>query len=533
MKMTLKLIGACALVGAFAATPASAEWANSLGIGQKTSNLGGAGVATASDYDVFYANPAGAANMTTTTIGIGVKVLNTTNLDNGEPGFNHGIDETVTGSEHGYLPSVGAYVPGLLPNVVIGVGFGAPFALAGNWNSDQPNPGNVTTTDSLNAAVNAATGAGPNGTNSLGFSQVEALVGELSPTIGIKLSDKLNVGVSVGFSTIKHMLLDIGVAVAAADANAIDGLNPGGAAFGGALPAVSTTLRAQTSDDLGLPIPPWEFATSPHEASVTIGAQYQLLPNVAVGAVFRSESPTEYDLNLALDLGPLGAPIGTAASGIDRSTGSIKVEIPRHVQIGATIDVTPELRLHTDVKWTNWANARGVGSDAIVSINTGGVVLGGLARQLVLANRGDDTYSLHVGADYQLLPNLQLQAGYNYDPAVFDKANLSYLMYSSDRHIFSAGASLQVPDAALLGSSGEWEFTLGGQFIHYEDITVQAGESQTFGLTPGALTVGGLLATQTVTFSPNTEAFEVGGYIWSVGASAVYKFGAPEEVYLK
>ena len=531
MKHTLKLIGAVALVGAFATTPASAEWANSIGIGQKTSNLGGAGVATASDYDVFYANPAGAANMTRTTIGVGVKVLNTTNLDNIETGFNHGANDTVTGSDNAYLPSVGAYVPGLLPNVVLGVGFGAPFALAADWNSDQPNPGNFA--GSINAATGGVGGVGPNGANSLGFSQVEALVGELSPTIGIKVSDKLNIGASVGFTTIKHMLLDIGVAVAGADLDIIDAL--GGDNIPGALPSAVTTLRAQTSDDIGLPIPPWGFATSPHEASFTLGAQYQLLPNVAIGAVFRSEAPTEYDLDLAIDLGPLLAPLGGAANGIDRSTGTIKVEIPRHVQIGATIDVTPELRLHTDVKWTNWSNARGVGSDAIVSINTGGVLLGNLAQRLVLANKGDDTYSLHVGADYQLMPNLQLQAGYNYDPAVFDKANLSYLMYSSDRHIFSAGASLQVPDSALLGSSGDWEFTLGGQFIHYEDITVQAGESQTFGLTTGALTVAGLGAAPagTVNFSPNESAFEIGGYIWSIGASAVYKFGAPEEVYLK
>ena len=523
MTIKLKLLGAVALVGAFAATPASAEWANSLGIGQKSANIGNAGVASASDYDVFYANPAGAANITTPTIGVGLRVLNTTNLDNRETGpggtFNHGVENTVTGSENGYLPSVGAYVPGLLPNVVLGVGFGAPFALAADWGSDQP--------ASLNFGADAA-GGGPNGANSLGFSQVEAIVAELSPTIGIKVTDKLNIGASIGFTTVKHLLLDIGVAVSGADLDAIDFM--GGDNIIAPLPDSQTTLKAQTFDDLGLPIPPWEFATSPHEASFTLGAQYQLLPNVALGAVYRSESPVEYDLNLAIDLGPLLAPIGGAADGIDRSTGTIKIEIPRHLQIGATIDVTPQLRVHTDVKWTNWSNAVGVGTDAIVSIRSGGVLLGGLAKQLVLSNKGDDTYSIHVGADYMLMPNLQLQAGYTYDPAVFDTANLSYLMYSTDRHIFSAGATLELPDSALFGSSGSWEWTVGGQLISYEDLTVQANQSQTFGLTPGALTLAGL---PTVNFSPNQQSFDLGGYIWSVGLSGVYKFGAPEEVYLK
>jgi len=525
MNVKLKLIGACALVGAFAVTPASAEWANTVGIGQKSSNIGTAGVATASDYDVFYANPAGAANMTTPTIGVGVKVLNTTNLDNSETSatggtFNHGAENTLTGSTNGYLPSVGAYVPGLLPNVVIGVGFGAPFALAASWGSGQP--------VSLSAPADPTTQAGANGANSLGFSKVEVVLAELSPTVGIKLSDKLNVGVSVGFSTLKAMALDIGVGIAAAEVNALDVNN----VFGGAGPDVQTTLKARTSDDLGLPIPPWEFATGPHEASFTIGAQYQLLPNVAIGAVYRSEAPVEYELNLALDLGPLAAGLGVPAAngGIDRSTGSIKIETPRHVQIGATIDVTPQLRVHTDVKWTNWSNAVGIGSNAIVSINTGGAILGGLAQQLVLPQSGDDTYSFHLGAEYKLLPNLELQAGYNYDPAVFDTPDLSYLMYSTDRHIFSAGATLELPDSALFGTNGTWEWTVGGQWIQYEDITVQAGQSNSFGLTPGALTLGGL---PDVNFSPNQQSFDLGGYIWTAGISGVYKFGAPEEVYLK
>ena len=254
--------------------------------------------------------------------------------------------------------------------------------------------------------------------------------------------------------------------------------------------------------------------------------QYQVLPNVAIGAVYRSESPTEYDLDLLLH-----------ATG-ERDKGKLKLEIPRHVQIGATIDVTPTLRINADVKWTNWANAVGVGSPLVVQIegdlgtglDSSGVCVanGTCIKQLIASpNRGDDTYSFHFGAQYKVLPILELQAGYMYDPAVFDKGNLSFLAYSADRHIFSLGGTVALPDAALFGTAGDWEFTVGGQYIKYEDITVQAGQSQTFGLGAGAAGV------PTTTFVPNATSFEIGGYIWTAGLSAVYNFGAPEEIALK
>ena len=201
MNIKLRLIGACALVGAFAATPASAEWIQYGEIGQKTTNLAGSGVASASDYDVYYVNPAGSAKFTTIKLGIGLKALNTTNLDNKEPGINHGVNNTVTGSENAYLPSVGAYVPGILPNVTLGVGFGAVAALAADWGNK---PGFTTTP--ANAAGVTAFGGNP-----LGFTKVELLSTEISPTVGIRVSDKLSVGASLGLTTVKHLLAEIQV----------------------------------------------------------------------------------------------------------------------------------------------------------------------------------------------------------------------------------------------------------------------------------------------------------------------------------
>ena len=70
-KIKALLLGASAL--ALTSVPASAEYIQTLGMGQKSSSLAGAVTATADDFDAFYTNPAGAANFTTPVIGLTAK----------------------------------------------------------------------------------------------------------------------------------------------------------------------------------------------------------------------------------------------------------------------------------------------------------------------------------------------------------------------------------------------------------------------------------------------------------------------------
>jgi hypothetical protein len=69
---------------------AHADWAETLGISQKSTNLGGAVTATSNDYDAFYTNPAGAANFATAFFGAGVKFEDVRGLNVTQSGVGPG-----------------------------------------------------------------------------------------------------------------------------------------------------------------------------------------------------------------------------------------------------------------------------------------------------------------------------------------------------------------------------------------------------------------------------------------------------------
>ena len=482
-----------AVIAALGANTAQADWAQTMGIGQKSTNLGGAVTATSDDYDAFYTNPAGAANFDGPFIGFGIKTFDTRGVSVKQTDVNsdfsaafpggEGLDispgKTLPGESVGLVPSAGAYmpVPGM-ENLVIGLGQGVPFLVSGNFKNDNAT-GNYGKFDTTDAAL---------------------IVVELAPTLALKVNDQLNVGASVGVTTFKYFKV----------ANAIGvSLSPGGTPLLGL-----GSVELETNSDIGLPVAPWEFATSPTSVSFTLGAQYKILPNVTLGATYRSETPETFE--------------GTAkASFLDGTVTAqdrfrYEVELPRHLQVGMAVDVTPQWKVMTDVRWTNWSDAKGFGSPTVIKFAEGTITPGANipGAQTITANyEAQDTFSIHLGTAYKLTPNLELQAGYVYDPAFMPKATVDLITFSSDRHIFSLGGTYTKPTDA-----GEWAFTLGGQLALYEDLHVGAGESSTAG---GIVVPIFEADNPNLKFQPNSAGgFDFGGYVWSVGASVSYKFGS-------
>ncbi len=211
-----------------------------------------------------------------------------------------------------------------------------------------------------------------------------------------------------------------------------------------------------------------------------------------------------------------------------------------------------------DLKWTNWSNAKGFGTPTTIHFANGTIDPGGaiasqactvsklskrspVASLLTMAGvksapikkitvnyHAQDTYSVHLGTSYKLTPNLEIQAGYVYDPSFMPGSSMDLITLSSNRHIFSLGGSYTLPTS----SGGEWAFTLGGQFVNYEHRHIGVNESQTAG---GLNGLQGLLSgSSELSYGSNSlGGFDIGGYVWSAGASVSYKFGAatprPEE----
>jgi long-subunit fatty acid transport protein len=480
---------------------AKADWAQTMGIGQKSTNLGGAVSATADDYDVFYTNPAGAANFDRPFIGQGIKTFDTRTLSvkqidaqeiettpNTLPPFEpfdvprNGVDispeKTLPGSAIGVIPSGGAYMP--LPgmeNLVVGVGVGTPFLVSANYGNDDA-PGNYTKFNTTDASL---------------------VVVETAPTVGLKVNDKLNIGASLGITTFKYLKLSN----ALGQASLFGGPGLGTTAIG------SATL--ETDGDFGLPVPPWEFATEPSSVSFTIGMQYKVTPQLAIGATYRSETPETFEGTSTISLNEVltGTPL------IFNDRFKYEMELPRHLQVGFAYDVNPQWRVMADVRWTNWSDAKGFGSASVIEFEEGT-----LNDTLTVNYAAEDAYSFHFGTAYKITPALELQAGYVYDQAFMPEDAVDLVTLSSNRHILSLGGTYTKPT-----DEGEWAFTVGGQIALYEDRKISAGESANLG---GATDSIGAIATGDLEYSRNVlGGIDIGGYVWSVGASVSYKFGAP------
>ncbi|NJM34938.1 MAG: hypothetical protein HC850_09810 [Rhodomicrobium sp.] len=490
---------------------ARGDYAQTLGIGQKSTNLGGAVSATADDYDVFYTNPAGAANFTGPFIGIGVKTLDTRTLKAKQvdaaspipPGIGNvlnqivnpdifeapreGLDvspeSTLPGQDIAFVPSAGAYMPlPGMPNVVIGVGFGAPFVVSANFGNDDA-PGNYAKFNATSASI---------------------LVLEASPTIGVKVNDKLNIGASIGITTLKYLQLsaDLGTSVGTGSV---------------------ASANLESDSDIGVPFAPTEFSTSPTDVSFTLGLQYKITPRLSFGATYRSETPETFDGPASVDVAPIGV-FGFDPLGGFTQDGrfNIGIELPRHIQAGLAYEVTPQWRVMGDVRWTNWSDAKGFGSPAVFNISgidIGGQIqnqLGGFGfppsaptETLTINYKANDTFSLHLGTSYKLTPQLELQAGYVYDPSFNSEPTADLITFSSNRHIASLGGTYIQPT-----DHGRWEFTLGGQIAYYEGRTIDAGESATAG---GVDNVIEAIVTgdDTLEFQKNSlGGLELGGYVW-------------------
>jgi long-chain fatty acid transport protein len=485
--MYIALVAAGVAIGSSGA--AKADWAQTMGIGQKSTNLGGAVSATADDYDVFYTNPAGAANFDRPFIGQGVKTFDTRTLEvTQDNGLDVSPEKTLPGSALGVVPSAGAYMP--LPgleNVVIGVGVGTPFLVSANYGNDDA-PENFTKFNTTDAAL---------------------IIVETAPTVGIKVNDQLNVGASLGVTTFKYLKLsnDLG------QTNVLGNFSLG-----------SATL--ETDSDFGLPVPPWEFATEPTSISLTLGLQYKLTDRLSFGATYRSETPETFKGTVNVDLNNPLLPLGTHTDRFE-----YEMELPRHLQLGLAYDVTSQWRIMGDVRWTNWSNAKGFGSPTTIKFQNGtidpaSVITGGASsqplRELTVNYAAEDAYSFHFGTAYKLTPNLELQAGYIYDQAFMPEGTMDLVTLSSNRHIFSLGGTYTKPT-----EDGEWAFTLGGQIAAYESRSIGAGESATLG---GAGDSLGTIETGELEYGSNVlGGIDIGGYVWSVGASVSYKFGAPAQ----
>ncbi len=461
------------VAGAFAALGggARADWIQTTGLGVRSSALGGAVTARSVGFDAFYTNPAGAAGFERPFVGGALKLLDTRGLRLEDSEGNHDPRGTMRESDIALVPAAAGYYP-LREGLVFGLGFGAPFALAGSLEEKS-------------------------GIHRFNMTEIGLIVTELVPTISYRAAPWLSLGVGLDIVAFKHLRTSSMLGD--------DYLAPLG------VPADADTepdgrIRLDTGKEAWLPVPPFDdFAPAFDEFGYTLGIELRPTDRLSFGVTYKSEIATTFTGRVRTNPG------GTRL----RDDFEVDLDMPRHVQGGVAYELLPdELILSADLQWTDWSSAEGIGSEATIAFEDG-TILG--LRGLKVNWNGNDTLAFRFGAEYRYDSRLSLLAGYVYDPSIFDDDSVDILTYSSDRHLFSLGFSYDATDPA---DGRGLRIDVGGQFVYYVPRTIEAGENGNL----GGLSSLELDSANYVRFVDNTDRFRYGGFIWTLGLRLDYRF---------
>jgi len=472
-----RLIGLAVVSGLFASN-SYAGWIQSLGQSEACISAGGACVAKTGDYGAYYHNPAAANFVDSNSIGGNFRLLDTTHLDLVDSDGNHDIEGTNTEGDIALAPTLGGYHR-FSDNLVLGLGFGAPFAITADWTNDD-------------------------GNHRYNMSDQSLFLIDLTPTLSFQVNEKLSLGVGLNVVTFKQLRLETLIPDSFGAA-----LPP---ALGGAGVIIPTTptspiigsITLETDSDANLGIPPKDVSVSLDEFAVTVGAQYVINDRLALGLVYRSETDVEWEGNINLSVPALS---------VNQNTDfSLDLDMPAHVQAGVAYDAIPDaLTLSFDIQHTFWSDAKGLGSTAVIEFKD---PLLGFINDLQLDYNANDATTYRFGAEYALSDNWSLYGGFAFDESIFDDDSVDILTYDTDRFIYSLGASYSLQDSNGRG----WKLHFGGQIIDYDSRKIGVGESANL----GGVSLPNLRDADTLGFVPNRGEFEYGGAIYALSFSFQY-----------
>lgn len=138
--------------------------------------------------------------------------------------------------------------------------------------------------------------------------------------------------------------------------------------------------------------------------------------------------PVSVDYDGDFDISNIPAP-GIA---LPRTDFTSEIEHAGSVAIGYGIDVTDKLSIGFDFEWIGNSSH----DDVPLNIGANQPLLGGATA---LPVGWDDSISFGFGTEYQLLDNLVLRAGYLYSDSPGNSRTYNPSVPSDDRHIFSVG----------------------------------------------------------------------------------------------
>ncbi len=224
-----------------------------------------------------------------------------------------------------------------------------------------------------------------------------------SPTIGIKLTDWLSIGMG---PTVQYFKVRLNSAA-------------------GAAPGAGTVILE--GDDVS--------------AGASVGVLLTPMQGTAIGVGFRSS--IRHELN-----GTFRTPAGVVPV-------RVGLNLPEQLTVGLSQAISNDLRLNLGFEWMNWSR---LGTPAIVASNFG-LPVGPFAL------RYKDGYLYSIGGEYRLNNQWELRAGAGYEVSPIDVSNRSTRLPDTDRVYASVGASYQWNEKLKINASYAHYFSVGNKAL--------------------------------------------------------------------
>ena len=373
-----KSIALASLLLASLSLPSEAGNVDTFGIGAKATALGGAYSAYADGPFAIYYNPAGLTQIESPTLSLGflyldpyLKAHSYRAIDgDGNKVEPYGASFS-DDSESLAVPHAG-FAMHLFENVYFGIAAYIPYGLHIEWDDDPAkNPG----------AYN-------------GFESYY-IRGVVTPTLAIKLTDKLSVG--------------FGISLGRSDAGTQRRL------YAPSIPSLhNRIIKGELSDDFNY--------------SFNFGVLYRPTEELSLGLTYRSRTSTDFEGSVEV-------------VGVDKVDASTSIDHPEQIQMGVKYSPNEKLTLTADLVWTRWSEIDGY------TVKFEEPLLG--KSEEYFPRDWDDTRQIKVGIEYKINNLLTLRGGYFYDPSPIPDHTFDMLWPDADKKTYSVGAGFNLMGGRL------------------------------------------------------------------------------------
>jgi len=197
---------------------------------------------------------------------------------------------------------------------------------------------------------------------------------------------------------------------------------------------LDTTLEKKINlSGFGLSDANQKFKGNGNGIGYNLGILYDINKDISFGASYRSEIKVDIDGTSDFDL-PADTP-STLRALFPDTDGKADITLPQLIQAGICYKGFERLTLETAFRWEGWS------SFEEIKINLDPPVAG--SNTSITEKDWQDTYSVNLGAKYQVKNWIALLGGYSYEGNPIPDKTFDPVVPAANSHLFTVGTSIK------------------------------------------------------------------------------------------